>query len=77
MVEGKYTRSNIPPVCSNRLAIGRYSLGDHNNDDPQAWLDLVPDDVVAVVPNYRLGIFGFLAGEEVKKDGVLNAGGCS
>lgn len=53
---------------------GRYSLGDHNNEDPQAWLALVPRDVVAVVPNYRLGIFGFLAGEEVKRNGVLNAG---
>lgn len=52
----------------------RYSLGDHNSEDPQAWLSLASRDVVAVVINYRLGIFGFLAGEEVKRNGVLNAG---
>ncbi|KAG6883803.1 hypothetical protein C0993_003646, partial [Termitomyces sp. T159_Od127] len=30
--------------------------------------------VVAVVIQYRLGIYGFLAGKEVKSGGVLNAG---
>ncbi|KAK0239585.1 Alpha/Beta hydrolase protein [Armillaria nabsnona] len=32
------------------------------------------DGVVAVVIQYRLGLFGFLAGEEVKANGRLNAG---
>ncbi|KAJ8083145.1 hypothetical protein PM082_009014 [Marasmius tenuissimus] len=30
--------------------------------------------VIAVVIQYRLGLFGFLSGNEVKKNGVLNAG---
>ncbi|KAG5350895.1 hypothetical protein C0989_008867 [Termitomyces sp. Mn162] len=30
--------------------------------------------VVAVVIQYRLGVYGFLAGKEVKSEGVLNAG---
>ncbi|KAK0441068.1 Alpha/Beta hydrolase protein [Armillaria borealis] len=32
------------------------------------------DGVIAVVIQYRLGLFGFLAGEEVKANGRLNAG---
>ena len=31
---------------------------------------------MAVVIQYRLGLFGFLAGERIKIDGVLNAGLC-
>ena len=53
---------------------GAYVRGDHSYDHPQRWLDLADKDVVLVVPNYRLGLFGFLAGEEVHKDGDLNAG---
>ncbi|KAF6759858.1 Alpha/Beta hydrolase protein [Ephemerocybe angulata] len=39
--------------------------------------DLVRDSggkVIAVLIQYRLGLFGFLAGSDVKKNGVLNAG---
>jgi carboxylesterase type B len=32
--------------------------------------------VVAVVIQYRLGVFGFLPGEKVKEGGALNAGLC-
>ena len=32
--------------------------------------------VVAVVIQYRLGVFGFLSGEKVKEGGALNAGLC-
>lgn len=32
--------------------------------------------VVAVVIQYRLGLFGFLPGNAVKQNGVLNAGLC-
>ena len=32
--------------------------------------------VLAVVIQYRLGLFGFLPGEKVKESGVLNAGLC-
>ena len=53
---------------------GAYVEGDHSLFHPQRWLDLADQDVVVVVPNYRVGLFGFLAGEEVYKDGDLNAG---
>ena len=32
--------------------------------------------VVAVVIQYRLGLFGFLAGEKIHEEGALNAGLC-
>ncbi|KAF8462305.1 Alpha/Beta hydrolase protein [Kalaharituber pfeilii] len=47
---------------------------DNTLDHPQRWLDLAAQDVVAVVPNYRLGLFGFLAGDQVRRDGDLNVG---
>ncbi|RPB02170.1 alpha/beta-hydrolase [Choiromyces venosus 120613-1] len=53
----------MPTAAQKKLPVamfihgGGYSLGDHNNDDPQA-----------------VGNFGFLAGSEVKKHGILNAG---
>ena len=53
---------------------GAYVIGDHSTSHPQRWLDLADHNVVAVVPNYRLGLFGFLGGEEVYKHGSLNAG---
>ena len=53
---------------------GAYVRGDHFYDHPQRWLDLADKDVVLVVPNFRVGLFGFLAGDEVHKDGDLNAG---
>lgn len=31
-------------------------------------------DIVVVTLNYRVGVFGFLASKEVKKDGHLNVG---
>lgn len=30
--------------------------------------------IVFVYINYRVGVYGFLAGEQVRQDGVLNAG---
>ena len=53
---------------------GAYVLGDHSYEHPHRWLDLANKDVVLVVPNYRVGLFGFLGGEEVLRDGDLNAG---
>jgi cholinesterase len=32
--------------------------------------------VILVIIQYRLGLFGFLAGQKVKDGGVLNAGLC-
>jgi len=31
-------------------------------------------DIVVVTLNYRVGVFGFLASKEVKKDGNINVG---
>ncbi|KAJ7039553.1 Alpha/Beta hydrolase protein [Mycena alexandri] len=39
--------------------------------------DLVQEsnnEIVVIVIQYRLGLFGFLAGEQIKEDGALNAG---
>ena len=35
------------------------------------------NNVVTVIIQYRLGLFGFLSGSRVKADGVLNAGLCT
>lgn len=32
------------------------------------------NSIVFVYVNYRVGVYGFLAGEEIRQDGVLNAG---
>ncbi|KAF7314363.1 Carboxylic ester hydrolase [Mycena kentingensis (nom. inval.)] len=53
---------------------GAYAIGsaqDYNGLDLAAELD---GAAVVVVLQYRLGLFGFLAGNEVKNDGALNAG---
>ncbi|KAF7365113.1 Carboxylic ester hydrolase [Mycena venus] len=53
---------------------GGYALGSASQYNGA---DLVQDSnnkVVAVVIQYRLGLFGFLAGQQVKDDGALNAG---
>ncbi|CAK5269906.1 unnamed protein product [Mycena citricolor] len=53
---------------------GGYSWG---NESTYNGADLVNESgskFVVVTIQYRLGLFGFLAGEQVKKSGVLNAG---
>ncbi|KAF8158910.1 alpha/beta-hydrolase [Mycena galopus ATCC 62051] len=53
---------------------GGYAIGSASQYNGA---DLVPDSnnqVVAVVIQYRLGLFGFLAGQQVKDNGALNAG---
>ncbi|KAL1726993.1 Alpha/Beta hydrolase protein [Schizophyllum commune] len=42
--------------------------------DGQDLVDASNGDFVVVVIQYRLNVFGFLSGEEVKQEGVLNAG---
>lgn len=53
------------------------SASGFNGNDVFDGDDLVREaggGVVAVIIQYRLGVFGFLAGEKVHKGGVLNAG---
>ncbi|KAK0211202.1 Alpha/Beta hydrolase protein [Desarmillaria ectypa] len=72
------SRKNLPVVVW--IHGGGYVAGSANGfSGPDAYNgnDLVResgDGVVAVVIQYRLGLFGFLAGESVKVNGVLNAG---
>ncbi|KAG6808187.1 hypothetical protein H0H93_000467, partial [Arthromyces matolae] len=42
--------------------------------DGNALISEASGGVVVVVIQYRLGVFGFLAGTQVKKNGALNAG---
>ncbi|THU87367.1 alpha/beta-hydrolase, partial [Dendrothele bispora CBS 962.96] len=44
--------------------------------DGEDLLRISNDRTIVVVIQYRLGLFGFLAGETVKNDGALNAGLC-
>jgi carboxylesterase type B len=55
------------------------SASGFNGDDIFDGNDLVREaggGVVAVIIQYRLGAFGFLAGEKVQKGGASNAGLC-
>ncbi|TFK27827.1 alpha/beta-hydrolase [Coprinopsis marcescibilis] len=42
--------------------------------DPSDMIELSKGNVVAVVIQYRLGLFGFLSGSHVQRNGALNAG---
>ena len=59
---------------------GRYNLGGAiglDGTDIQNGDDLILESgnsVIAVVVQYRLGLFGFLPGQKVKQGGALNAG---
>ncbi|KAG7095877.1 hypothetical protein E1B28_006567 [Marasmius oreades] len=53
---------------------GGYILGGANLYDGSYLVEQSNQGAVIVVMQYRLGLFGFLAGDEVKKDGALNAG---
>ena len=53
---------------------GGYTQGSRADLHPQAWLELADKGVISVAVNYRLGAFGWLAGEDVKADGDLNVG---
>jgi len=60
-------------IGTGRLDPHSYASGDRTI----AGQDIVVDSdnkVIVVVASYRLGLFGFLAGQEVKKNGDLNAG---
>ncbi|KAJ7188730.1 Alpha/Beta hydrolase protein [Mycena filopes] len=53
---------------------GGYVLGSASQYNGEELVQESKNELVVVVIQYRLGLFGFLAGEEVKEDGALNAG---
>ncbi|OCL12110.1 alpha/beta-hydrolase [Glonium stellatum] len=53
---------------------GGYALGDSATAPGQALVHHSRSNLIYVAIQYRLGSFGFLAGDEVKADGVWNAG---
>ncbi|PBK93164.1 alpha/beta-hydrolase [Armillaria gallica] len=77
-LESRSPRKSLPVVVW--IHGGGYVAGSANGfsgPDSYNGNDLVResgDGVIAVVIQYRLGLFGFLAGEKVKANGRLNAG---
>ncbi|SJL12161.1 uncharacterized protein ARMOST_15582 [Armillaria ostoyae] len=77
-LDSRSSGKNLPVVVW--IHGGGYVAGSANGfSGPDAYdgNDLVResgDGIIAVVIQYRLGLFGFLAGEEVKVNGRLNAG---
>jgi len=71
-----------PPSSSHKKKLpvlvwihgGGYFEGFAAAYDPTAMIQASNNSFIAVVIQYRLGMFGFLPGAEVKKNGVLNAG---
>ncbi|KAJ8496644.1 hypothetical protein ONZ45_g12373 [Pleurotus djamor] len=53
---------------------GGYLLGNATMFDPTHIVSISKQSIIAVGIQYRLGIFGFLAGSEVKANGNLNSG---
>ncbi|KAG9127263.1 hypothetical protein FRC07_015121 [Ceratobasidium sp. 392] len=69
-----------PPSTKKKLPVlvwvhgGGYFAGFAASYDPTAMIQASNNSFVAVIIQYRLGMFGFLPGTEVKKHGDLNAG---
>ncbi|KAF8606945.1 alpha beta-hydrolase [Ceratobasidium sp. AG-I] len=69
-----------PPLTQKKLPVlvwihgGGYYAGYAAQYDPTAMIQASNNSFVAVIIQYRLGMFGFLPGAEVKKNGILNAG---
>lgn len=55
---------------------GGYAIGGPSTFKGDDLVSESNNGVIAVIIQYRLGLFGFLADETVKKDGALNAGIC-
>jgi carboxylesterase type B len=53
---------------------GGYGLFSATGLDPTEFMTTNNNAFISVIIQYRLGAFGFLAGEDVKLDGALNAG---
>lgn len=64
-------------LCGHLTRSGRYIAGAANTFTGQDIIKESDYGVVTVIIQYRLGLFGFLAGSEVKANGALNAGLCA
>ncbi|KAJ6608702.1 Alpha/Beta hydrolase protein [Mycena sp. CBHHK59/15] len=79
-VPGDFRKNIKPRPVVVWIHGGGYGIGSatgYTGSDIFNGNDLIKEsggDVVAVVLQYRLGLFGFLAGSKVKANGVLNAG---
>ncbi|KAJ6508688.1 Alpha/Beta hydrolase protein [Mycena sanguinolenta] len=72
-----YTPSLNPPALLPTIVWihgGGYVLGFAGQYDGADLVQESNNEVVVVIIQYRLGLFGFLAGEQVKEGGALNAG---
>ena len=58
------------------FARGGYIIGNASKYYGNDLIREAGGGVVAVMIQYRLGLFGFLPGEKVNEDGALNAGLC-
>ena len=54
----------------------RYTIGSATDTDGGDLIRGAGGGIIAVTIQYRLGMFGFLAGSVVKERGALNAGLC-
>ena len=80
MAAGELTTCSGPFICTHYVP--SYAIGGTTGlfgNAPFDGKDLVRESgegAIVVVLQYRLGILGFLAGEDVKEHGALNAGLC-
>jgi len=65
--------SSIFSHCSGGYVVGNATVYGTNGND---LIRKSGGNVVVVIIQYRLGLFGFLPGQRVKDGGVLNAGLC-
>lgn len=56
------------------IPVAGYSRNVDSDWNGQAVVETSDHNIVVVTFNYRVGIFGFLAGEDVLRDGDLNVG---
>lgn len=72
LVPSKPTSKNLPVMV--QIHGGGYTTGNSQSAPGDAMVHASKGGLIYVAIQYRLGIFGFLAGSEVKKNGVQNAG---
>lgn len=71
---GPYLSTFSPPPVSTTNTLSGYTVLANGNWNGTELVNTADRDMVFVNFNYRVGLWGFLAGEEVRQDGALNAG---